>query len=128
MMGIAGSASPFVFIWDEDVVACLVKGIQGPACGTFNLAGDGVLTLREIAGRLGKPYLPLPAGLVAGVLRALHPLGLSRYSAEQVDFLRYRPVLSNRRLKRDFGYTPRKTTSEVFDLYWSWRCAREQRT
>jgi len=26
-------------------------------------------------------------------------------------------VLSNRRLKEDFGYIPRKTTREVFDYY-----------
>jgi UDP-glucose 4-epimerase len=34
-----------------------------------------------------------------------------------VDFLRYRPVLSNRRLKEEFGYTPAKTTTETFDLF-----------
>jgi UDP-glucose 4-epimerase len=118
VVGIAGAASPFVLIWDEDVVACLVKGIREGRRGIFNLAGDGTLTLREIARRMDKLYLPLPAALVAGALRILHPLGLSRYSAEQVDFIRYRPVLSNRRLKEEFGYTPRKATSEVFDFYW----------
>ena len=33
---------------------------------------------------------------------------------EQVDFLRYRPVLANRRLKEEFGYTPRFTSREAF--------------
>lgn len=121
ILGIAGAASPFVFIWDEDVVSCLVKGIREPLVGIYNLAGDGVLTMREIAGRVGRTFLPVPAVLVAGALRILHPLGLSRYSAAQVDFLRYRPVLSNRRLKEEFGYTPKKTTSEVFDFFWSSR-------
>ena len=121
MLGIAGSASPFVFIWDEDVVACLVRGVREPVTGVFNLAGDGALTTRELARRMGKPYLPLPAWLVRGALAVLRPLGLSRYGPEQVDFLRYRPVLSNRRLKEAFGYTPLKTSAEVFDLYWEGR-------
>ena len=50
-------------------------------------------------------------------LALLKPLGLSQYGPEQVRFLRYRPVLDNRRLKEVFGYTPRLTSSETFDLY-----------
>ena len=55
--------------------------------------------------------------LLRGVLAVLHPLGLSQYGPEQVDFLRYRPVLSNRRLKEQLGYVPTMTSSEVFDFY-----------
>jgi len=47
----------------------------------------------------------------------LHPLGLSQYGPEQVDFLRYRPVLDNRRLKEVFGYVPRLSSAEVFELF-----------
>jgi UDP-glucose 4-epimerase len=57
------------------------------------------------------------AGLMRAVLAVLHPLGVSRYGPEQVDFLRYRPVLDNRRLKEVFGYVPRLTSAEVFELY-----------
>jgi UDP-glucose 4-epimerase len=121
ILGIAGAESPFVLIWDEDVVACLLRGIREPLVGVYNIAGDGVVTLREIARRVGRRFVPLPAGLLAGALRVLHPLRLSRYRPEQVDFIRYRPVLSNRRLKEEFGYTPQKTSSEVFDFYWSAR-------
>ena len=34
---------------------------------------------------------------------------------EQVAFLRYRPVLSNRRLKEEMGYVPQRTTAEVLE-------------
>jgi UDP-glucose 4-epimerase len=34
-----------------------------------------------------------------------------------VDFLRYRPVLDNRRLKEVFGYVPQLTSAEVFELF-----------
>jgi UDP-glucose 4-epimerase len=55
--------------------------------------------------------------VLRAVLATLHPLGLTRYGPEQVDFLRYRPVLDNRRLKQELGYVPRKTSREVFDFY-----------
>jgi UDP-glucose 4-epimerase len=117
IIGVRGAEIPFVFIWDGDVVACLRRGIEEESKGIYNLAGDGVLSLAEIARRLGKPYVAPPAAAIRAALRLLHPLGLSPYGPEQVDFLRYRPVLSNAKLKSEFGYTPRLTTAEVFDLY-----------
>jgi UDP-glucose 4-epimerase len=117
LIGLMGVASPFVFIWDEDVVACLMKGIKEDRTGIYNLAGDGVITLREMASEMGKAYLPLPVCLVRASLWILKRFGLTRYGPEQIGFLRYRPVLSNRRLKETFGYTPQKTTREVFEYY-----------
>ncbi|HMM54995.1 MAG TPA: SDR family oxidoreductase [Candidatus Desulfobacillus sp.] len=117
LIAIRGADSPFVFVWDEDVVGCLLHAIESDATGVYNVAGDGALTLREIAARLGKRRLVLPAGLLRLALAALKPLGLTRYGPEQVDFLRYRPVLDNTRLKTEFGYRPRKTSAEAFDFY-----------
>lgn len=114
VLGIRGSDSRFVFIWDQDVVNIIGQGLARQAEGIFNLAGDGALSLREIAGLLGKPYRPLPAGLIRTLLRLLKPLGLTQYGPEQLDFLRYRPVLANRRLKEDFGYIPRYSSREAF--------------
>ncbi|MBN1105449.1 MAG: SDR family oxidoreductase [Deltaproteobacteria bacterium] len=117
ILGVRGAAIPFVFIWDRDVVACIMKGIHEGVTGIYNLAGDGVLSMKEIAALLGKPYLPLPVSLLHGVLWVLKRLHLTRYGPEQVNFLRYRPVLDNRRLKEAFGYTPQMTTRQVFDFY-----------
>ena len=117
VLGLRGSDSPFVLIWDEDVVGAIAKGIREGGTGVFNLAGDGKLAMREIAKILGKPYLDVPPGLVSAALAVAKPLGLSRYGPEQLRFLMYRPVLANRRLKEEFGYVPRKTTREVFDFF-----------
>ncbi len=117
LLAIAGSDSPFVFIWDQDVVAIIVRAVTGGPAGIFNVAGDGALTIHEVAARLGKRCLVLPAWLLQGALAVLKPLGLTQYGPEQLDFLRYRPVLLNTRLKTVFGYTPRYTSSEVLDLY-----------
>ncbi|MEW6530566.1 MAG: SDR family oxidoreductase [Thermodesulfobacteriota bacterium] len=117
VMGLRGSASPFVFIWDQDVVAAIIKGIQQGGCGIYNMAGDGALTMREIAALMRKPYIPIPVSLITGALWLLKRLELTQYGPEQVNFLRYRPVLSNKRLKEEFGYTPQKTSKEVFEYY-----------
>lgn len=114
VMGISGCDSRFVFIWDQDVVSIIIKGLEKGCSGIFNLAGDGALSLREIAGVLQKPYRPVPAGLLQFALRLLKPLGLTQYGPEQLDFLRYRPVLANRRLKEEFGYIPRYSSREAF--------------
>ncbi len=112
--GLQGCETPFVFIWDEDVAACIVKGVLEGAEGIYNLAGDGTLSLREIARLLGKPYLALPIPLLHAALTILRKLNATQYGPEQIDFLRYRPVLANTRLKKDFGYTPRRSSRETF--------------
>jgi UDP-glucose 4-epimerase len=115
--GIKGADSPFVIIWDQDVVGAIRQGIFQGGGGIYNLAGDGLLTLPEMARLLGKPYRALPVWLVTAGLWVGKKLGLTQYGPEQVRFLRYRPVLANRRLKEAFGYIPQKSTREVFEYY-----------
>ena len=117
IFGVRGSDSPFVIIWDEDVCRCIIEGITSDKAGIYNLAGDGTLGLREIAGLIGKPYVALPAGAIKTALFVAKHLRLSQYGPEQVNFLRYRPVLSNQRLKEEFGYSPRMNSRECFMAY-----------
>ena len=117
LLAIRCSESPFVFIWDEDVTGAILHALRTQRVGCFNLAGDGALPLREIARRLGKPVLELPAGLLRATLALGSTLGLSRYGPEQLDFLRYRPVLLNTALKEVLGYVPGKTSAEAFDAF-----------
>lgn len=116
VLGILGASAPFVFAWEEDVVACLSAGVRGDAAGIYNLVGDGQMTMREIAAALGKPYLPVPAWLLRLVLSLLSRLRLTRYGPEQVGFLAYRPVLSNAKLKREL-YVPAVDARGAFSRY-----------
>jgi len=118
LLAIAGSDSPFVFIWDEDVTGAIVHALSGQApSGCYNLAGDGALTIFEIAKRLDKRTRVLPAWLLQTALWLGSRLGISRYGPEQLDFLRYRPVLLNQALKDTFGFTPHKTSAMAFEAY-----------
>lgn len=117
ILEIAGSDSPFVFVWVDDVVGAMVRAAtEGPA-GIYNVAGDGRLTVREIADELGKRTLRIPAWVLAASLGLGHALRLTPHGAAQVKFLRYRPVLSNARLKKEFGFTPAKSSREALLAY-----------
>lgn len=115
--GIKGSDSPFVFIWDEDLVEIVLSAIFSNKPGAYNVAGDGAVGLSEIAHSLNKRFLPLPSKLVEKSLGVLRAVGLSQYGPEQVRFLKYRPVLDNKKLKEVYGYIPKKTSHEVFEFF-----------
>ena len=117
LIAIRGSASPFVFVWDEDVTGAIAHALGGAPPGCYNLAGDGALTIHEIASRLGKHAVDWPAGVLKTALAVGSALGVSRYGPEQLGFLRYRPVVLNTALKERFGYVPSKTSSEAFDAF-----------
>ncbi len=119
VLGIRGIATPFVFMADEDVVRCIETGVREGRTGTFNLAGDGVMTLRDIASYTGKRYVPLAASLLRFAMWIGRALRLTEHGPEHVGFLEHRPVLANDRLKAEFGYTPRYSSREVFERYWS---------
>lgn len=117
VLGLSDTDVPFVFVWDQDVAEVIARGVTEQVTGTYNLAGDGVVTMRDIAAIEQRPYLPLPAGLLTRALGVLQRLPGVPYGPEQVDFLRYRPVLANDRLRRDFPGLPRLTSREVYDLH-----------
>ena len=124
LLAIRGSDSPFVFIHDQDVVGAIVHGVDSRTTGIFNVAGDGKLSIFEIAGRVHKRCVVLPAWLLRSALWLLKKLGLTQYGPEQLDFLRYRPVLDNTLLKTGFGYVPKLSSAGAFEL---WRAAQNQK-
>lgn len=121
LLAIRGADSPFVFVWTEDLARILARAATDGPPGVYNVAGDGAMSVDDLARAMGKPVLRLPAWALKAALAVASPLGLTRYGPEQVRFLQYRPVLANDALKQAFGYTPLKTSAEVFDL-WR-RCA-----
>ncbi len=117
LLGVRGSASPFVFVWVDDVAAAMARAATDGPPGVYNVAGDGRVTVPEIARRLGKRVVWVPAGVLGLGLRVGRALRLTVHGPEQVGFLQYRPVLANDALKRDFGYAPGKTSAEAFEAY-----------
>jgi nucleoside-diphosphate-sugar epimerase len=117
ILAIRGADSPFVFVWVDDVAGAMVRAATDGPPGVYNLSGSGRVTVREIAERVGKPLLTVPAGLLAFGLRVGRMLHLTVHGPELVDFLRYRPVLANDALRDEFGFTPRMSSREAFEAY-----------
>lgn len=117
LLAVSGSSSPFVFIWIDDLARIVLRAATDGPTGIFNVAGDGALTVDDLATSLGKPVLRIPAGVLKAALGVAKPLGFSRYGPEQVRFLQYRPVLDNTKLKTVFGYEPQKSSAEAFEAW-----------
>ena len=121
LLRVAGSESPFVFAWDQDVVGAMVRAATDGPAGIFNLAGDGALTVRQLAGIMGKKTITVPVGIIKLGLWAGRAVGATAHGPEQAKFLQYRPVLLNTKLKEEFGYTPEYTSRQAFE---AWVAAR----
>ena len=117
LLTVKGSDSPFVFIWTKDLARIVTRAATDGPVGIFNVAGDGWLTIDDLSCALCKPVLRIPAWLLKTALAVARPLGLSQYGPEQVRFLQYRPVLSNERLKSEFGYHPERSSAQVFEAW-----------
>lgn len=117
VVGLSGTSTPFSLISELDVVEALAKAVNETHEGVFNLAGDGTLSLQEIAGILDKKFLPLPPWLLKAALWILNKLGVTKLGPEHVKFIQYRPVLANDKLKSEFGYVPGLDARAVFDRY-----------
>jgi UDP-glucose 4-epimerase len=117
LVGVTGTDTPFVFVWDQDVADAVAKGILENRDGIFNLVGDGVVTFREIAQLTGARFVQVPPIVMKALLFALQKLGITDYGPEQVMFIQYRPCMANKRLKEEFGFTPTKNSREAFEYY-----------
>ncbi len=118
VVGVTTTDTPFVIIWDQDLINCLTEAaLNNKKEGVFNLTGDGYITLKEIADKLGKRFIALPPKLVEIGLRGLKLFGVTQYDPEQIKFVQYRPVLDNTKLKTEFGYKPQKNSVQAFEFY-----------
>jgi UDP-glucose 4-epimerase len=113
---ILGFDPRYQFVHEDDVVHALEHAVKNNAPGVFNVAGDGVLALSEVAGLLGKPYAPvLPfwgTGLAASALRRV---GVN-IPPEALNQLRFGRGLDNRRYKATgfvYGYTSREAVLKL---------------
>ncbi len=109
---ILGFDPRYQFVHEDDVVHALEHAVQHEVPGVFNVAGDGVLALSEVAGLLNKPYAPiLPPWGTGLATAALKRLGV-KVPPEMLNQLRFGRGLDNRRFKAAgfrYGHTSRET-------------------
>jgi len=109
--GIVGFDPRWALVHERDAIAALAHCVRRRLPGIYNVAGDGVLVLSEIASLLGKPLVPLlPAWGAIATARLLRALSVP-VALELLVELRHGRGLDNRRLKAtgfQYRYTGRE--------------------
>ena len=113
---ILGFDPRYQFVHEDDVVHALEHAVAHSVPGVYNIAGDGVLALSEVAGLLGKPYAPmLPpwgTGIAATVARRV---GIE-IPPEALNQMRFGRGVDNRRFKAsgfNYQHTSRETVLKL---------------
>lgn len=101
-------------VHEDDAIEVLRLATLTDRPGTFNVGGDGVLLLSQAIRRAGRPELFVPEPAVSMVGGLFRRFGLVDFSPEQLRFLEHGRVVDTRRLRDQFGYTPRYSTAEAF--------------
>ena len=104
------------FVHEDDVVEAITELLVGGHGGAFNVAGDGLMTSRECAEMIGSPIRRMPERAYRGLARAMWNVRLSEAPPGSVDFALYPWILSNEKVKRETGWSPRYTTRETFEI------------
>jgi UDP-glucose 4-epimerase len=106
----------YQFVHEDDVVHALEHAVKSKLPGVYNVAGDGVLALSEVAGLLGKPYAPvLPFWGTGMAASALRRIGVN-IPPEALNQLRFGRGVDNRRFKATgfvYGYTSREAVLKL---------------
>jgi len=116
VLAILGFDPRYQFIHADDIVGALMHAVRVELDGTFNVAGDGVLALSEVASGLGKPFAPLLPPVATGLsIQALRRVGIN-VPDEMRQQLRFGRAVDNRKLKGS-GYALRYTSREAVTKY-----------
>jgi nucleoside-diphosphate-sugar epimerase len=100
---------PVQFVHEQDVGQALLRCTlgEGPP-GPYNIAGDGVMTVADVARELGLAPIPVPGRLVQPAARmaaALPKLGLPP-ALDWVEALSHPAIMDTSKAKEELGWRP----------------------
>jgi UDP-glucose 4-epimerase len=102
------------FLHEQDGLDVLEHATTSEVTGTFNIAGDGIITLAQAIRRIGRPSLPLPGFAVPSFGAAIRQTRVADFSPEQVAYLTYGRALDTTRMRTMLGFEPSFTTAQAF--------------
>jgi UDP-glucose 4-epimerase len=113
---ILGFDPRYQFVHEDDIVGVLEHAVTEELPGIYNVAGDGVLVLSEVASLLGRPLAPILPPWGTGLAAAGLRLAGIRIPDEMAQQLRYGRGVDNRKLKAA-GVPLRYTTRETVQRF-----------
>jgi len=105
---------PVQFVHEDDVGSALVQCVvaAGPA-GAYNIAGDDVLSLVDVAREFGLIPIPLPGRYSHGAARLMARIPNLPAVLEWVEAFSHPAVMDTHLAKAELGWTPRFTGLEA---------------
>ena len=101
----------------DDALAVFTESVVSDRPGTFNVAGEGVMLLSQVARRLGKPVIPLPPlGFASLAGRAIRTMG-GEMSPDLHRLLTYGRAVDIFALRDIFGFEPTYSTEQTFEQF-----------
>jgi nucleoside-diphosphate-sugar epimerase len=111
---VAVPALPLQVVHQDDVGSALLACVLGDGPpGAYNIAGDGVLTLADVAREYGALALPLPPGPTRLAARAMARVPLLPPAAQWVEALGAPAVMDTTKARELLGWRPRYTGLEA---------------
>jgi UDP-glucose 4-epimerase len=104
------------FAHEDDVVEAITALLLGRHGGAFNVAGDGLMTMRECADLIGTPIRRMPMAVYRGLARVMWRIRQSEAPPGQIAFAEHPWLVSNEKLKRTTGWSPKHSSRETFEI------------
>lgn len=103
------------FVHEDDALAVLGIAIGEDKPGVFNVAGEGVIPIRQAVARAGRVSLEVLPPLMSVAANVTKRMAKIDVSGDQLALIMYGRGMDIERLVNDFGYQPTFTTREAFD-------------
>ena len=103
------------FVHEDDVVEAIIGLLQGRHADAYNVAGDGLMTLRECAQLAGNPIRRMPLRMYRLLARLFWGLRVGEVPPGQIEFAIHRWIVSADKLKAT-GWKPRYPSRATFEL------------
>ena len=103
------------FLHYDDLVGVLHHATLAGVHGTFNVAGEGALTMSQTLRKLGRVTVPMPSFVISslGSMARQSRVAFSDFSPEQLGLLPYGRGLDTTRMRTVLGFEPQYSTEQV---------------
>ena len=109
------AGTSFQLVHHDDCADAIVAAIEGRGIpGIYNLAGDGAITLTDVAGELGWRTVPMPGLAVKAAVQLVSRLGrLLPQDLAWVNIARRSSIMDTTKARGELGWRPRHEAADV---------------
>jgi UDP-glucose 4-epimerase len=118
MIRVAGYDPPLQFVHEDDLIELIMTLLSQRRAGIFNVAGDGEIRYTQVAALSGRRTITLPDKMLRFLMGFSWALHLQSESpASGLEFIKYPPIVSTEKLKREVGFQFRYSSREAVTAF-----------